>query len=139
MYEIEKITAAGILTLLAVCDVRRKRVPHMGLIALLAAAVIYRICGGGTIRSWILGVLPGAFFFLMSYLTEEGIGYGDSYVILILGIYLGAWNATAICLTALFLMALFAMAGMALWRWKKTKRLPFIPFLAAGCLGVMLW
>ena len=39
---------------------------------------------------------------------------------------------------ALFGMACAAMIGMSVLHWNKKKRLAFVPFLAVGCLGVVL-
>lgn len=139
MYEIEELIGAGIMTVLAVQDWRKRTLSCMELTVLLIAAAGYRIYCGGSIAGWLLGMLPGALFFLISYITREGIGYGDSYVILILGIYLGIRETALICMMAAVIMAFISVAGMVLRHWKKTKRLPFLPFLAAGYLGVILW
>lgn len=139
MCEINELVGLGIVSMLAVQDYRKKSLPRVILIVLFAASVGFRMYLGEELISWVLCVLPGMLFFLISYVTKEGVGYGDSYVILILGIYLGIRNTIGICMIAVLCMALLSMVGMAFWHWKRTKRLPFLPFLALGCLGMMIW
>lgn len=139
MCEIEKLAGLGVIAALAVQDCRRRTLSGRTLMLLLAAAVCFRIYSGEGIISWILCVLPGTLFLIISRITKEGVGYGDGCVILILGIYLGVWSTVEVCMIAVLIMALVSMAGMALWHWKRTKRLPFLPFLAVGYLGMMIW
>lgn len=139
MREVDKLIGIGILAVLAVQDYRKRKLSLVVLTVLLIAAVCFRAYGGESISGWILSILPGVMFFLISYITREGIGYGDSYVILILGVYFGVWDTVGICFVAVFFMAFLSGIGMMMWNWKKTKRLPFLPFLAAASLGVMIW
>ena len=98
---------------------------------------------------WILGggIAVGLCFLGISRLTGEGIGYGDSIMILLLGIYLGIWKLLIVLSGAFFLLALAAVVllsyysirgkGMAQGTvgMKKISRkyaLPFYPFLTCG-------
>ncbi len=80
------------------------------------------------------GMGVGAVFFLVSRFTGEGIGYGDSWVILILGIYLGLWEVLEVLAGTCLLLAAASIICMAVKRMSGRGRLPFVPFVAAGYL-----
>lgn len=81
-----------------------------------------------------IGMIPGVFCLLLSFLTRQGIGYGDSILIMINGLSLGAEVCLHILLTALFWAGIW---GMIQWRFfnkdKKTE-IPFVPFLLIGLI-----
>lgn len=87
--------------------------------------------------SVLCGAGMGALFFGISYLTRESIGYADSWLILLLGVYLG-FPRLMLLLTCAFLgAALLALVGMVFKWWKGKETIAFIPFLALAFVGVM--
>ena len=74
-------------------------------------------------------------FLIISRATEESLGYGDSILITVLGIYMGFWNILTLLVTAFFLGAVFS--GVMLVRKKYTGKssFPFVPFLTAAYVG----
>ena len=82
----------GILAGMSVTDLLYRKVSGELLAAAGIGAVIFQICYGKC-NVWILGggIAVGLCFLGISRLTGEGIGYGDSIMILLLGIYLGIW------------------------------------------------
>ena len=89
------------------------------------------IVGGRWIkRHIILGV---------SKVTKEGIGYGDSLLILIMGIYLGIWGLLEVLMTAFFILGIIGLICVVIKRKKKGLAFPFYPFLTVGyLLGVCI-
>lgn len=123
---------------LAVADVKRKRVPVWGLGILAAGSILKQCISRQTDIRLIFGGLGiGLIFLILSKVTEEGLGYGDSLGILILGIGLGTWKLLEV-LTATFLL-LFVWS-MIIWciRKKKNQLIPFYPFLVIGYFLVFL-
>lgn len=126
----------GILFLLiiplAVVDIKRQRVPVWSL-GILAAGSIIKQCISELSDSWLIlgGVGIGIVFLILSKVTEEGLGYGDSLGILILGVGLGVWKLLEV-LTVTFLL-LFVWSSIV-WciRKKKNQLIPFYPFLVTG-------
>ena len=55
------------------------------------------------------GVLIGIVFWLISKYSNETIGYGDSWIISLMGIYLGGICMLEIVVTAFFLQDLFLL------------------------------
>ena len=85
-----------------------------------------------------IGAAIGGVFWLFSYWTREALGYADSWIILLIGIYLGG-RKTLYLLTAAFLAAgLFSLVLLVWKRWSGRMSIPFIPFLALGYIGVMV-
>lgn len=78
------------------------------------------------------GVAAGLCFLCVSRVTGEALGYADSWLIGILGSYLGIWRLTEVLLFAWSGLALVAGVGMTRGRWTRKKTLPAVPFLLAG-------
>ena len=90
---------------------------------------------------WLIlgGVGVGILFLAVSRFTGESMGYGDSWAILILGIYLGLWELLTALTGAFFLLAAVSAAGLAAKKMSKRLRIPFYPFLTAGYLMSVIW
>lgn len=117
----------------AAMDLKYKAVCSRGLFVYFLLVVGGHMMGSTlTAEKLLTGVVPGCICMLVSWLSREAFGYGDSILILICGISLGV----AVCTTVVFL----AFLGAGLWAAalvviKKTDRrceIPFIPFLLMG-------
>ena len=137
-----------IVTALAVYDVLNKRVPNMALVCFipvaLAAPFINTAQAGtsaATLMFFLLAVLGaiGGFVVLMAAAIVskggDGVGGGDIKLAAVLGFIYGPYDIIGILLIA----SLLAMPA-GLYRKKASGgqilRLPFVPFLAVGCLTV---
>ena len=76
---------------------------------------------------------------MISKWSQEGIGYGDSWMILNMGIFLGIWNLLGMLMLAFLVAAMAAGAGLWSGKWKRTTRMSFYPFLLIGYLGTFIW
>lgn len=135
---IEEIVLVGMMAVLAVLDFYKRRISVILLAGLTIFTVAVKIAEGGHPVFWIAGTIPGILFLIIGCITREGVGYGDGWIITLLGIMTGLWDAVCICFVAIFGMAVVSMIGMTVFRWNRKKRIPFVPFLAAGYMGVML-
>lgn len=124
----------------SVSDWRRKAIP-LWLLVLFSIATLSLciLCQNSSIGQRAGGVALGLVFFAISKCTKEALGYGDSWMILLLGIWLGGTRLLQL------LFAASLISGMAslflLWRrgWKRKETIPFVPFLAlAYVLGGMV-
>ena len=133
MREVSKWILMIFLVIVSIEDARKRRIPALWLWSACLGVVIYRILVPN-LNIWMIagGIAAGIFFLVISRITEEGLGYGDSIGILILGIYLGFWNLMSV-LSIAFLL-LFCVTVPVLWRKKMSGkvRFPFFPFLTAG-------
>lgn len=82
----------------------------------------------------LLSLLPGACCFMISLLTREQLGYGDSLVITVCGFSLGTERIIGLLMTGFFLAALWAMGLCIFCRADRKKEIPLMPFLAAAFL-----
>ena len=86
----------------------------------------------------ILGAsLIGAGFLLAGRCTKEAVGYGDGWLITILGIYLGAERLLEVLLSAGVGASLFALWRLSRCNWSRRLSIPFAPFLAAAYIGAV--
>ena len=100
-------------------------------------AVFAVCCEEKSLWARVGGALIGVLFFLISKLTKEAIGYGDSWLILLLGIHLGALVALQVLFAASFAAGVCSLFYLWMKRWRKGATLPFVPFIAVAYLGVM--
>ena len=75
------------------------------------------------------GIGVGVLFLLVSKVTEEAIGYGDSVAIMILGGYLGFWKVVGVLAAAFFTSG---VCSVILAFRGRVKTMPFFPFLTLG-------
>lgn len=139
MRTVSEMICMFILTVIAVWDIKVRTVSvYVLMIGAVGSVLHHFICRDMDVWVIIGGVIIGIIFLFLSKLTKEGIGYGDSWVILILGSYLGLWKLIVVLSTAFLL--LLCVSIPVLWKKKMSRKyaLPFLPFLAAGYLCLML-
>lgn len=120
---------------LSIADIHSRRIPVYILISGSLAALGYQFFIKKS-DVWLMagGIGIGVLFLLVSAVTREGMGYGDSWTILILGSYLGVWKMIEVLLTAFLFLGAAAVICLSVKKMSRKYKLPFIPFLAAGYL-----
>ena len=138
-----QITDAATLVFLgigALWDVRMRSV-SMGYLWLGTLGGIFLQAFTGRIlwQLWAAGLGCGFLFLLLSKYSGERFGYGDSWMILNLGMLLGIWKLLAVLASAF--AGAFLAAAVGMWRKKYTRKsaIPFLPFLLVGYVGILLW
>lgn len=138
MCNVTDVIMAGALGGAAMKDIKKKEVSMNLLIVLtvfsVATAFLYR----KNPREILFGAGIGAGFFLVSKCTRQQIGYGDSWLILVLGIYAGANNLVWMLFAASFGAGIFSLIVCTFRGWNRKYSIPFVPFLAAAFVGVMI-
>lgn len=139
MCEVEHSLVAILLVAMAYRDWRTKRVSCLSLVLMAVLVLVLRIVFvKDTIWSTLGGVAVGISFFFISKYSRESVGYGDSWLILLLGIFVGGKMIMEIIFVASFLAALFSIGYGLVRGWNRKNTIPFIPFLAAAYVGVAL-
>lgn len=133
-----QILFAGYTVVLAVMDIKWKQLSLPVLLsgAFLTAAGLF--CGREV--SMILlaaGAGTGVIFLIISKVTDESFGYGDSILILFMGGFLGFWNILTVLLTAFSGAALFAAFMLIRKKFHRKSAFPFVPFLTLSYIGGM--
>ena len=80
----------------------------------------------------------GGVFLFLSWFTQESFGYGDSILILILGILSGGWNLLWILFAAFLIASVYGGIMIARKKYTRKNSFPFIPFLTVAYLGGMI-
>lgn len=80
----------------------------------------------------VYGGVCGLVFVLISKWSNEALGYGDSIVLLILGVYLGIWDFLEVGFVAFFLCGIYGVITRKLITKANTSSIPFIPFILGG-------
>ena len=131
-----------ILILLIICalwDLKKKEIPILFLV-LMGVIVLTNVLLKKQVDWWgtSSGMLVGVLCLLCSKYTKEAIGYGDSWLILELGIYLGGVQLLQVLMVASLIAGVVSL--FCLWKrdWKRKTTLPFVPFLALAYSGVLL-
>lgn len=139
MWSIVKICGLFYVFSGAIVDYKTMRIPVWYLLLGTVGTVLYRLF---FIKDSPLlffgGFLIGVSFLLVSYLTRQAIGFGDSWMITILGSLLGTWEVLSLLFISF--LALSCSALFLVFRNKMNRRIeiPFFPFLLVGYIGVML-
>lgn len=118
-------------------DVKKREIPVI-LIGIIGVIIILGMVKEGQMWTKIGGAAIGGVFLAISRLTKEAIGYGDSWIILLLGLHLGIWDVLILLLWASVLAGVCSLFFLWLKKWKRTASIPFIPFIAISYLGVIL-
>lgn len=138
MREIENILVALVLGAVAYRDWRTKQISCLSLFVMSILIVLLRIIlVEDTIWSTLGGAAVGAVFFLFSKYSKESIGYGDCWLVLLLGVFLGGKTLVEVVFVAMLLTSLFSLGFCMVRGWKKQYTIPFAPFLAVAYMGVV--
>lgn len=139
MCGIEKALVAVLLVVMAYRDWRTKQISCLSLVLMAILVLVLRMLFvEDTIWSTLGGVAVGIAFFFISKYSRESVGYGDSWLILLLGVFVGGKMIMEVIFTASFLAALFSIGYGLVRGWNRKNTIPFIPFLAAAYVGVVL-
>ena len=122
----------------SVLDLKRRVIP-IYLLLLMSAAVFFIALFDKEVSLWyrLAGASLGVIFFGISKFTKEAVGYGDSWIILLLGIALGIFEVLQVLFTASLVAAVVGLLYLWIRQWKRSATLPFVPFLTLAYIGVM--
>ena len=128
------------LGICAVYDGIERTIPLVVVWLGIIVAVLLRIEGLAGDETWltvILSAIPGSAFWLLSFISDERVGYGDGWMLLMIGLFVGLWNCFLILMTALISGSIVALVLLAAGKVSKDYQLPFAPFLLFG-MGVVV-
>lgn len=126
------------LLVCTILDLKTRKLPVWFMFLGSTAAIIFRIVNWDSDAiNWFGGIIIGIFFLMLSKWTREGLGYGDSWMILILGISLGLWDILLLLSIALICSGILALMLLIKGKWSRKVSFPFVPFLMLGYVGVL--
>lgn len=139
MWNIKEGAALGVLLVFSYIDIRRRELPAVLLKCCGAAVLVYQLlfCRNG-IWDILAGAGTGVVFLIISRVTGEKMGYGDSLGIVILGGFLGLWELLEVLTAAFFLLAAGAVITLGIKGMPRRCGLPFFPFLTCGYVVALM-
>lgn len=90
-----------------------------------------------TVEKGIFSLIPGVLLLLFGKATKEKIGYGDGWLMIIMGMCLGDMGVWYLCQLSFLLSAIFSIVMMGIRRESKDNQIPFVPFI--GISYLILW
>lgn len=125
----------------AVCDVVRKEIPLAVVWLGMIVAVLFRIQGITEGQAgWLMlvfSLLPGVIFWILSFITKEKVGYGDGWMLAMIGLFVGVWECLVILLAGLIMESVMALILLAAKKITGDRKIPFAPFLLLGMGATM--
>ncbi len=136
---IKEIILLGFLFVAAWMDHKRQELP-MGFVILMAITGILFQVTTQQMSFWnlFLGCMLGGLFLGMGKLTNQAIGYGDGWMLAATGIFLGFSKNVFLLLLGVSLAAIFSIGLLIFQKKKKKDGIPFLPFLLAGYVLLLL-
>lgn len=134
-----RIIFAGYMIALSIMDIRWKKVRIEFLLAGIFPAAAGVLCAGKF--SAILtagGIAVGIIFLIISRITREAFGYGDSILIVIMGGMIGFWNILSILMAAFLMASGYSAFLLIVRKFSRKSSFPFIPFLTVSYIGGMI-
>ena len=137
-----ELANVGMLIFLAIAakkDVQTKEITIGYLCVGIGFVLLYQmVWGKPSLFTFIAGIITGLFFLCLSKWTEEGIGYGDSLMILIIGAFLGVWKLMVVLMIAFVSVSLVSGIGLKIGKLTRKSTVPFYPYLLFGYVGALL-
>ena len=128
------------LGICAVFDGIEREIPLAVVWMGMLTAIVLHIQGLAGDTSWtamVMSILPGVMFWMLSFVTGEKVGYGDGWMLIMIGLYTGLWKCFLILLTGLVSESLLLLILLVVRRISKDRQIPFAPFLLFG-MGVVV-
>ena len=141
---IESVIITIFLIFGSIWDVRKKCVPLAYLYAGGIVAVGYLFIKSLMVRNaniWVCAICGtgcGLFCLFLAFVSKEQIGYGDGWIVGIVGMLSGIKTVLAVFVTAMFGMATFSLLLLVFKKGNRKTELPFVPFLLFAYVFVFL-
>ena len=129
---------------ISIIDIKKLRIPDALLISCFVLLVFFDITGNQNILNGysFLPQLSAAFLwfavFYAIHVYTDGLGFGDVKYAALLGYALGLEKSIIAFLFTAFSAIFLYIIGIHVFKWEKTAKLPFAPFLTFGALAAEL-
>lgn len=128
------------LIICSIKDIKTREIPIvLILIQFIVIIIIFPFRKDIDIIESITGGLLGGFLVLISKVSRGRIGVGDGLVLSVTGIGLGVKSNFIMILYGMLFAAIFSMVLIIVKKVNRNYKLPFIPFIFAAYIGVLIW
>ncbi|MBR5648884.1 prepilin peptidase [Pseudobutyrivibrio sp.] len=116
-------------------DIKTKQVRMLEIIVFGILGIIVNIVWPvKSFESIICGLLVGIVLYLFSILTNEKIGKGDCFIIMVSGLYLGFIDVLVLIWISSLLALIYGLITIKRLKKDSSYEMPFVPFLLSGFL-----
>lgn len=133
---VELISRVVLLIYLIVLGLRDMRTKEISVKSLMIGSTCVVIYGVLFQRDKLIlcvgGLAVGLVFVGISKVTGEALGYGDSWLLSLLGAYLGLWEFLELLLVVWVFVALTGMILMVKNHFRRKGTFPMVPFIVLG-------
>nr|WP_076779997.1 prepilin peptidase [Lachnoclostridium phocaeense] len=135
---VENLICLAFLLGISVYDVYSRRISRLALALANILAVSYALAvDERNLAATAAGAAAGLALLGISKITGEAVGYGDGWLVMALGIYLGIWSLLEVMAAAWVLLAFAAGLCLIRKKWSRETALPMTPFITAGFLNLL--
>jgi len=113
-------------------------VKWLWIIGALGVSLVMLRSGITVVGQILAGTLPGWMLLIFAWISGESIGFGDGWLFVVTGIFLG-WKKNAVLLLGSLVFAgIFSIFCLVLKKREKNDRVALAPFVLAAYVGVVL-
>ena len=100
---IKEIVLVVGLSIMSIEDIRRKEIRRIWLTGLGLVGIVIAIAAGDIDGAqYLFRLVPGIVCFLVAWVTGEQIGFGDAFLIFIMGLYCNVTELINVCMFTCF-------------------------------------
>lgn len=128
------------LIVLSIFDIRSRQIPTalllLGSVPAVFHAALTLFGHERTPAEYAAALVPGVILLLLAFVTGK-IGYGDGWVIAIIGLLLGYRSGMTVFFISLFLSGMAGILLLLLRKVNSKSTIPYIPFVTIAV--VLVW
>ena len=134
-----RIAVILMLILLSVSDLKSHTIPVLPVLAFaVVMAAVHLSAGDLPVVRIFTGMLPGLFLLAVSLASRSSIGTGDGIAVAACGAAIGLSSELASLTVALVLCCVYSIVLLIRKKAGRKDTLPFLPFLTAGHILVLI-
>lgn len=137
---IQSYVLLGTLGVHSIEDIRERKITvTVTLFSGIVGILLHLLFQNQSIFAMLLGMVPGILLLGLSQMTHGQIGAGDGIVFMLTGFYLGFVENMLLMLLSFTLAGIWGFLLLAAGCCQRRDRIPLIPFLFLGYMGMLLW
>ena len=129
----------GMLTLCSAEDIKKKQIRLNPILIFGILGIFFHMLWRiQSIEEVLLGMSVGVALLVISILTGGRVGAGDAVLLMVTGIYLGLEKNLELFFCGLLLSGVWALGLLVLRKKSRKDSIPFVPFLLASYMGMLV-
>ena len=130
---VEQIILAIGLFINAILDIKKREVSVLVVLLMAIFEVGYKFYYDLILfPKCILSIIPGLVMIIISFFSDQSIGYGDGLLVMCLGLYMMVDQILFMGIISVTIAGVFAIILVIFGHKKKNYEIPFVPFMVIG-------